>query len=75
MYLFDSCEDEYHICGVDNLFMSAKFCKDMINNNKNITYTELPESLAVNYLNLFYKKRSQTRNIKIRSEAPFALQN
>ena len=36
MYLFDSCEDEYHICGVDNLYMYAKFCKDTFNHDKNI---------------------------------------
>lgn len=36
MYLFDACEDEFHICGVDNLYMSAKFCKDAYNHNKKI---------------------------------------
>ena len=25
MFLFDSMEDKYHECGVDNLYMSAKF--------------------------------------------------
>ena len=28
MYLFDSCDNEYHISGIDNLYMSAKFCKN-----------------------------------------------
>ena len=36
MYLFDSYEDEYHICGVDHLYVSAKFCKDTFNHNKKI---------------------------------------
>ena len=36
MYLFDSCEDECHICGVDNLYMSVKFCKDTYNHSKKI---------------------------------------
>ena len=36
MYLFDSCDDEYHICGVDNLYMSAKFCRDAFNHSKKI---------------------------------------
>ena len=36
MYLFDSCEDECHICGVDNLYNSAKFCKDTYNHSKKI---------------------------------------
>ena len=36
MYLFDLCKDEYHICGVENLYMSAKFCKDTFNHNKKI---------------------------------------
>ena len=28
MFLFDSMEDKYHECGVDNLYMSAKFARD-----------------------------------------------
>ena len=36
MYLFDEVEDEYHECGVDNLYMSAKFCKDAYNHEKKI---------------------------------------
>ena len=28
MSLFDSLTDRYHECGVDNLYMSAKFCRD-----------------------------------------------
>ena len=36
MYLFDVYEDECHICGVDNLYTSAKFCKDTYNHSKNI---------------------------------------
>ena len=36
MYLFDSCEDENHICGVDNLYMSAKFCRDTYTHKKKI---------------------------------------
>ena len=36
MYLFDSWYYEYHICGVDNLYMSAKFCRDNFNHSNNI---------------------------------------
>ena len=36
MYLFDSCNDEYHICGVDNLYMSAKFFRENFNHSKKI---------------------------------------
>ena len=36
MYLFDSCNDEYHICRVDNLYMSAKFCRDTFNHRMKI---------------------------------------
>ena len=36
MYLFDSCDNEYHICGVDHLYMSTKFCIDSFNHNKKI---------------------------------------
>ena len=28
MAMFDSVEDKNHTCGVDNLYISAKFCKD-----------------------------------------------
>ena len=31
MNLFDGLSDQYHECGVDNLYMSAKFCKDAFN--------------------------------------------
>ena len=31
MSLFDGLEDLYHVCGVDNLYMSAMFCKDAYN--------------------------------------------
>ena len=31
MFLFDGLHDMYHQCGVDNLYMSAKFCKDAYN--------------------------------------------
>ena len=31
MALFDGLEDLYHECGVDNLYMSTKFCKDAFN--------------------------------------------
>ena len=31
MFLFDGLRDKYHQCGVDNLYMSAKFCKDVYN--------------------------------------------
>ena len=36
MWLFDSCEDKYHVCGVDNLYMSGKFFKDYFNHPKKI---------------------------------------
>ena len=36
MYLFDSCDDEYHVCGVDNLYMSTKICRDTFNHSKKI---------------------------------------
>ena len=26
--MFDSIPDKHHTCGVDNLYISAKFCKD-----------------------------------------------
>ena len=35
-YLFDSCDYEYHIYGVDNSCMSAKFCRDTFNHSKKI---------------------------------------
>ena len=28
MALFDEVTDEYHECGVDNMYMSEKFCRD-----------------------------------------------
>ena len=28
MEMFDSMQDKHHTCGVDNLYISAKFCKD-----------------------------------------------
>ena len=31
MSLFDSLTDQFHECGMDNLYMSAKFCKDAYN--------------------------------------------
>ena len=36
MYLFDSWKDEYHICGIDNLYMSDKFCKYTFDRNNKI---------------------------------------
>ena len=36
MYLLDLCEYEYHICGVNNFYMSTKFCKDIFKHNKKI---------------------------------------
>ena len=36
MYLFNSCDDEYHKYGVDNLYISAKFCRDTFNHIKKI---------------------------------------
>jgi len=36
MELFDSVEHQYHRCGVDNLYISAKFCKDAYNHPKKI---------------------------------------
>ena len=36
MALFDDVTDEYHDCGVDNLYMSAKFCRDSYNHTKKI---------------------------------------
>lgn len=36
MYHFDEVEDEYHKCGVDSLYMPAKFCKDMYNHENKI---------------------------------------
>ena len=36
MYLFDSCDNEYHICRVDNLYMYAKFFRDTFNHSKKI---------------------------------------
>ena len=36
MALFDDVTDEYHECGVDNLYMSAKFCRDAYNHTKKI---------------------------------------
>ena len=34
MALFDDVTDEYHECGVDNLYVSAKFCRDTYNHTK-----------------------------------------
>ena len=28
VWLFDAVQDKHHACGVDNLYMSARFCKD-----------------------------------------------
>ena len=36
MDLFDEVTDEYHECGVDNLHMSAKFCRDAYTHRKKI---------------------------------------
>ena len=36
MYLFDGVVDKYHKCGVDNLYMSVKFCRDCFNHLKKI---------------------------------------
>ena len=36
MSLFDKVTDEYHECGVDNLYMSAKFCRDAYNHPKKV---------------------------------------
>ena len=36
MALFDDVTDEYHECGVDNLYMSAKSCRDAYNHTKKI---------------------------------------
>ena len=36
IWLFDSCEDEYHVCGVDNLYISTKFFKDAFKYPKKI---------------------------------------
>ena len=54
MYFFDSCGDEYHICGVNNLYMSDKFFKDTFNYNKKInlhgvtrkSVSGIPESIV-----------------------------
>ena len=75
MYFFDSCGDEYHICGVDNLYMSDKFFKDTFNYNKKInlhgvtrkSVSGLPESIV--------QEEVSNKNIKRRSEAPFVLQS
>ena len=58
VYLFDSCENEYHICDVDNLYISAKFFKDTFNHNKKINLHvvirhyghEQPESVLQEYV-------------------------
>ena len=34
MTLFDSVEDDYHICGMDNLFNYVTFCKRVWNHKK-----------------------------------------
>ena len=36
MYLFDSFEDEYHICGGNSLYMLDKFHKDTFNHTKKV---------------------------------------
>ena len=36
MSLFDTVTNEYHECGVDNLYMSAKFCRDTYNHPKKV---------------------------------------
>lgn len=36
MSLFDTVEDMYHECGVDNLYMSARFCREAYNHPKKI---------------------------------------
>ena len=39
MKLFDTVEDKHHRCGVDNLYISAKFCKDAYQHPKcNLIY-------------------------------------
>ena len=34
MILFDSVQDKYHKCGLDNLYISAKFYRDAYNHPK-----------------------------------------
>ena len=36
MFLFDGLTFKYHECGVDNLYMSAKFCRDAYNHTYKI---------------------------------------
>ena len=36
MCLFDHLEDQFHECGVDNLYMSAKFCRDAYTHHKKV---------------------------------------
>ena len=36
LYLFDSLKDDYHQCGMDNLYNSAKFCRAAYLHNKKV---------------------------------------
>ena len=36
MALFDEVTDEYHECGVDNMYISTKFCRDAYTHPKEI---------------------------------------
>ena len=31
MFLFDTLKEKYHTCGMENLYTSARFCKDAYN--------------------------------------------
>ena len=59
MALFDDVTDEYHECGVENLYMYAKFFRDAYNHTKKIKLhgvtrnsgRELPASIMLEELN------------------------
>ena len=64
MSMFDYVEDKNHTCGVDNLYISAKFCKDAYQHPHRILLYGVARKVTGDYQTASYKKRSQIRRNK-----------
>ena len=67
MALFDDVTNEYHECGVDNLYMSAKICRDAYNHTKKNCMASLA-SIVEDYLHLLCKRNYITERSKKKYE-------
>ena len=50
MALFDDVTGEYHECGVDNLYMSAKFCREAYNHTNKIKRKAVGSSAMISVM-------------------------